>query len=187
MCWLGSPCSLLARYARPAAASAAPQQPSSGAADALPTCPPAPAPPAQPARGRRLQADRRALAQCRRCRSDPFDERQEDPAKSRAVESSLWELSALREHYCPQVRPLAQARATGGGGPLAAAACCLLWPGGRSSGAPSANSQARTGMLPLAHLAPPRAARAPRLLASLLPPRQRPGQRPPPDPPTPPR
>ena len=34
---------------------------------------------------------------------DVFDETQEDPAKSRAVESSLWELQCLRNHYCPQV------------------------------------------------------------------------------------
>lgn len=34
---------------------------------------------------------------------DVYDETQEDPAKSRAVESSLWELSCLRNHYCPQV------------------------------------------------------------------------------------
>ncbi|WIA11201.1 hypothetical protein OEZ85_011328 [Tetradesmus obliquus] len=34
---------------------------------------------------------------------DVYDEAQPDPAKSRAVESSLWELAALRNHYCPQV------------------------------------------------------------------------------------
>eukprot|EP00983_Pelagomonas_calceolata_P051047 1142239-Pelagomonas_calceolata.AAC.2 len=35
--------------------------------------------------------------------SDPYDPQEEDPAKTRAVESSLWELQALRNHYCPQV------------------------------------------------------------------------------------
>ena len=34
---------------------------------------------------------------------DPYDANEEDPAKSKAVESSLWELQALRNHYCPQV------------------------------------------------------------------------------------
>ncbi|GIL60600.1 hypothetical protein Vafri_15126 [Volvox africanus] len=34
---------------------------------------------------------------------DPYDEMEADPAKSRAVESSLWEVEALRNHYCPQV------------------------------------------------------------------------------------
>jgi hypothetical protein len=34
---------------------------------------------------------------------DVYDEAQPDPAQSRAVESSLWELAALRNHYCPQV------------------------------------------------------------------------------------
>ncbi|GAX81728.1 hypothetical protein CEUSTIGMA_g9156.t1 [Chlamydomonas eustigma] len=37
---------------------------------------------------------------------DVYDETQEDPAKSRAVESSLWELTCLRNHYCPQVAAL---------------------------------------------------------------------------------
>ncbi|KAG2424155.1 hypothetical protein HXX76_014688 [Chlamydomonas incerta] len=34
---------------------------------------------------------------------DVYDEAEPDPAKSRAVESSLWEVEALRNHYCPQV------------------------------------------------------------------------------------
>ncbi|GLC39601.1 hypothetical protein PLESTB_000808400 [Pleodorina starrii] len=34
---------------------------------------------------------------------DPYNEVEADPAKSRAVESSLWEVEALRNHYCPQV------------------------------------------------------------------------------------
>lgn len=36
--------------------------------------------------------------------ADPFLENEQDPAQTRAVESSLWELEALRSHYCPQVR-----------------------------------------------------------------------------------
>lgn len=39
--------------------------------------------------------------------ADPYDESEPDPARSRAVESSLWELAALRRHYCPQVSTLA--------------------------------------------------------------------------------
>lgn len=35
--------------------------------------------------------------------ADPYDETQLDPAASRAVESSLWEVEALRHHACPQV------------------------------------------------------------------------------------
>jgi len=35
--------------------------------------------------------------------SDPYLPQEPDPALSRAVESSLWELTALRHHYCPQV------------------------------------------------------------------------------------
>lgn len=35
---------------------------------------------------------------------DVYDPSEPDPAKSRAVESSLWELEALRNHYSPQVR-----------------------------------------------------------------------------------
>jgi hypothetical protein len=45
---------------------------------------------------------------------DPYNEAEADPAKSRAVESSLWEVEALRNHYCPQVRR--GNRAVGGGG-----------------------------------------------------------------------
>lgn len=37
---------------------------------------------------------------------DVYDMEEVDPAKSRAVESSLWELGALRNHYCPQVAAL---------------------------------------------------------------------------------
>jgi U3 small nucleolar RNA-associated protein 19 len=37
---------------------------------------------------------------------DPYDEAEPDPAQSRAVESSLWEVEALRRHYCPQVATL---------------------------------------------------------------------------------
>ena len=34
---------------------------------------------------------------------DVYSVAEDDPAKSRAVESSLWEIEALRNHYCPQV------------------------------------------------------------------------------------
>ena len=37
---------------------------------------------------------------------DVFDIKMQDPALSRAVESSLWELVALKNHYCPQVSAL---------------------------------------------------------------------------------
>ncbi|XP_004690703.1 PREDICTED: nucleolar complex protein 4 homolog, partial [Condylura cristata] len=35
--------------------------------------------------------------------ADPYDAGEEDPAKSRALESSLWELQALQHHYHPEV------------------------------------------------------------------------------------
>ncbi|XP_045700380.1 nucleolar complex protein 4 homolog isoform X2 [Phyllostomus hastatus] len=35
--------------------------------------------------------------------ADPYDPDEEDPAKSRALESSLWELQALQRHYHPEV------------------------------------------------------------------------------------
>ncbi|KAF5916464.1 hypothetical protein HPG69_014131 [Diceros bicornis minor] len=35
--------------------------------------------------------------------ADPYDPGEEDPAKSRALESSLWELQALQRHYHPEV------------------------------------------------------------------------------------
>ena len=38
---------------------------------------------------------------------DVFLEDESDPAKSRALESSLWEVASLRNHYCPQVSPFA--------------------------------------------------------------------------------
>lgn len=34
---------------------------------------------------------------------DPYNIAEEDPAQSRALDSSLWELDSLRNHYCPQV------------------------------------------------------------------------------------
>jgi U3 small nucleolar RNA-associated protein 19 len=34
--------------------------------------------------------------------TDPYDPAQPDPALSRAVDSKLWEMEALRRHYCPQ-------------------------------------------------------------------------------------
>ena len=38
--------------------------------------------------------------------ADPFLEAEEDPQKTKALESSLWELEALESHYCPSVRTL---------------------------------------------------------------------------------
>jgi U3 small nucleolar RNA-associated protein 19 len=35
---------------------------------------------------------------------DVYDPSEADPGKSRAVESSLWEIEALRNHASPQVR-----------------------------------------------------------------------------------
>lgn len=35
--------------------------------------------------------------------ADPYDPDEEDPAQSRALESSLWELQALQRHYHPEV------------------------------------------------------------------------------------
>ena len=39
---------------------------------------------------------------------DPYDFLTKDPAKSRALESSLWEMTALENHYFPQVTKLVQ-------------------------------------------------------------------------------
>lgn len=36
-------------------------------------------------------------------KGDPFDAEELDPAKCRALESSLWEMATLQNHYCPQV------------------------------------------------------------------------------------
>ncbi|XP_026980991.1 nucleolar complex protein 4 homolog [Sagmatias obliquidens] len=41
--------------------------------------------------------------------ADPYDPREEDPARSRALESSLWELQALQQHYHPEVSKAASA------------------------------------------------------------------------------
>lgn len=35
--------------------------------------------------------------------ADPYDPEEEDPARSRALESSLWELQTLQRHYHPEV------------------------------------------------------------------------------------
>jgi Protein involved in the nuclear export of pre-ribosomes len=40
--------------------------------------------------------------------NDPFDASERDPAKSRAIESSLWELNALEKHYHPAVSSMAK-------------------------------------------------------------------------------
>ena len=34
---------------------------------------------------------------------DPYNPGEDDPGRSRAIESSLWEVESLRNHYCPQV------------------------------------------------------------------------------------
>ena len=39
---------------------------------------------------------------------DPYDADEKDPAKSRAIESCLWELNALEEHYHPAVSSMAK-------------------------------------------------------------------------------
>lgn len=39
---------------------------------------------------------------------DPFDPHEKDPAKTRAIESSLWELNALEKHYHPAVSSMAK-------------------------------------------------------------------------------
>ena len=39
---------------------------------------------------------------------DPYDADEEDPAKSKAIESSLWELNALEKHYHPAVSSMAK-------------------------------------------------------------------------------
>jgi hypothetical protein len=46
---------------------------------------------------------------------DVYNESEEDPAYSRAVESSLWEVEALKNHYSPQVGVGIQACIWGGG------------------------------------------------------------------------
>uniref|UniRef100_A0A2K5EQ80 Nucleolar complex associated 4 homolog n=1 Tax=Aotus nancymaae TaxID=37293 RepID=A0A2K5EQ80_AOTNA len=40
---------------------------------------------------------------CWQLDADPYDPGEEDPAQSRALESSLWELQALQRHYHPEV------------------------------------------------------------------------------------
>ncbi|XP_076473087.1 nucleolar complex protein 4 homolog isoform X2 [Babylonia areolata] len=40
---------------------------------------------------------------CHTCSSDPFLDRQEDPAKTCAMDSSLWEIKTLQSHYSPEV------------------------------------------------------------------------------------
>lgn len=40
---------------------------------------------------------------------DPFDDSVVDPMKSNADKSSLWELEALKRHYCPAVARLVTA------------------------------------------------------------------------------
>lgn len=40
--------------------------------------------------------------------TDPFDAEEPDPSKTRAIESSLWELATLTDHYHPNVATLAR-------------------------------------------------------------------------------
>ncbi|XP_010266226.1 PREDICTED: nucleolar complex protein 4 homolog isoform X1 [Nelumbo nucifera] len=42
-------------------------------------------------------------ASCKRPGVDPFNIEENDPAKSNAMKSSLWEIDTLRHHYCPAV------------------------------------------------------------------------------------
>ena len=46
---------------------------------------------------------------------DVYREDAADPADSRAIESSLWELDSLRNHYCPQARPARAVRSARAG------------------------------------------------------------------------
>ena len=50
---------------------------------------------------------RKEQHQQQRQRWDVYDEAASDPADSRAVDSSLWEVAALRRHHCPHVAALA--------------------------------------------------------------------------------
>jgi U3 small nucleolar RNA-associated protein 19 len=56
-------------------------------------------------RGSGSAEDKAEGVSCERHRGmqDPYDERETDPAKCRALESSLWEVEALRNHHCPHV------------------------------------------------------------------------------------
>jgi U3 small nucleolar RNA-associated protein 19 len=38
-----------------------------------------------------------------RIMSDPYNYEEKEPSKSHALESSLWEIMMLKNHYCPQV------------------------------------------------------------------------------------
>lgn len=49
----------------------------------------------------RLQLQKQGLA-------DPFDMEEQDPAETKALESSLWELATLQSHYHPNVASLAR-------------------------------------------------------------------------------
>lgn len=50
-----------------------------------------------------LLLHRRRLPSSAPADSDPYDPTQSDPSLSRGIESSLWEATALRNHYCPEV------------------------------------------------------------------------------------
>ena len=52
---------------------------------------------------RASDAGREGSQQDRPSGVDVYIASEEDPAESRAIESSLWEIESLRNHYCPQV------------------------------------------------------------------------------------
>ena len=67
--------------------------------------PPPPAPPAK--KKQRRGGGSKEDAGGPQARWDVYDEAAGDPADSSAVESSLWEVGALRRHHCPHVAALA--------------------------------------------------------------------------------
>ena len=67
-----------------------------GAASPNPNPDPAASAPAQEGTQPRLAAGEAGV--------DVYVEEAADPSQSRALESSLWEVDSLRNHYCPQAR-----------------------------------------------------------------------------------
>ena len=74
-----------------------PPGPSTAAANPSPDPDPAAGAPAQDGAERRLASGQAGV--------DLYVEDAADPALSRALETSLWEVDSLRNHYCPQARP----------------------------------------------------------------------------------
>ena len=74
-----------------------PPRPSPSAASPNPDPDPAASAPAQDGTGPRTAAEEAGV--------DVYVEEATDPALSRALENSLWEVDSLRNHYCPQARP----------------------------------------------------------------------------------